>query len=285
MSLFKKTSRLRAKDYRLYLCSSEQLEASHTRCRSLGVPVELEKPAVILDDTPPAPRLEANSVLITFSERVITPDCYTGPSQNFIYILCDPELVALKIFAAPEVLVTAEDLGIKPGTVFTEASCGTNALALAREHNRLVATRGKQHYCKLFKDWWCVASPITNHKGRILGYLDISMHAAKELGLAATFLKKLLKLIEQQLTSSEFRKANHRPSDTFSPPAGAPGFKALQLTSREEEILTLKLLGLKNQEIAARLYISSNTVKVHCRHIYRKLGVQNFPQLIAKISR
>ncbi|MEW6448767.1 MAG: hypothetical protein AB1426_11925 [Bacillota bacterium] len=80
-------------------------------------------------------------MLITFSERVITPDCYTGPAQNFIYILCDPELVALKIFAAPEVLVAAEDFGIKPGTVFTEASCGTNALALAREHNRLVAIR------------------------------------------------------------------------------------------------------------------------------------------------
>jgi transcriptional regulator of acetoin/glycerol metabolism len=186
--------------------------------------------------------------------RVITPDCYTGPSQNFIYILCDPELVAVKIFAAPEVLITADDLGIKPGTVFTEASCGTNALALAREHNRLVAIRGKQHYCKLFKDWWCIASPITNQKGRTLGYLDISMHAAKELGLAATFLKKLLKLIEQQLTSLEFRKVDHRPSDTSSPPACAPGSKALQLRSREEEILTLKLLGLKNQEIAARLY-------------------------------
>ena len=261
------------------------MEASYTRCRSLGVPVELGKPAVILDEISLAPRLEANAVLITFSERVITPDCYTGPSKNFIYILCDPELVALKIFAAPEVLVTAEDLGIKPGTVFTEASCGTNALALAREHNRLVAIRGKQHYCRLFKDWWCIASPVTNHKGRILGYLDISMHAAKELGLAATFLKKLLKLIDQQLTPLEFRKADHRPSETFSQPAGAPDYKALQLTSREEEILNLRLLGLENEEIAARLCISPNTVKVHCTRIYRKLGVHSFPQLVAKIYR
>lgn len=285
MSLFTKTPRLRTKDYRIYLCSPEQLEASYTRCRSLGVPAELEKPAKILDDASLAPRLKVNAVLITFSERVITSDCYTGPSQNFIYILCDPELVALKIFAAAEVLVTAEDLGIKPGTVFTEGSCGTNALALAREHNRLVAIRGKQHYCKLFKDWWCIASPVTNHNGRTLGYLDISMHAAKQLGLAVTFLKKLLKLIEQQLTSLEFGKTDHRPSDTSSPPAGAPGYKALQLTSREEEILNLRLLGLDNEEIAARLCISPNTVKVHCARIYRKLGVHSFPQLVAKIYR
>ncbi|MGQ9513428.1 LuxR family transcriptional regulator, partial [Thermodesulfitimonas sp.] len=195
--------------------------------------------------------MAANALLIVVSEQVITPDCYTGPSKNFLYILCDPELVALKILAAPEVLVTAEDLGIKPGTVFTEASCGTNALALAQEHNRLVAIRGKQHYCKLFKDWWCVASPVTNQKGRTLGYLDISMHAAKELGLVATFLKKLVKLIEQRLTSLESGKADHKASDRFSPPASAPSYQALQLTSREEEILNLRLMGLENEEIAA----------------------------------
>ncbi|WP_334110820.1 hypothetical protein [Thermodesulfitimonas autotrophica] len=71
---------------------------------------------------------------------------------NYIYILCAPDLVAFKIFAAPEVLAAAERAGVKPGTVFTEESCGTNALALAREHNRLVAIRGEQHYCRLFKD-------------------------------------------------------------------------------------------------------------------------------------
>ncbi|MEW6448766.1 MAG: LuxR C-terminal-related transcriptional regulator [Bacillota bacterium] len=111
------------------------------------------------------------------------------------------------------------------------------------------------------------------------------MHAAKELGLAATFLKKLLKLIDQHLTPLEFRKVDRRPSDTSSPPACAPNYKALQLTSREEEILNLRLLGLENQEIAERLCISPNTVKVHCARIYRKLGVHSFPQLIAKISR
>ncbi|AFV11618.1 transcriptional regulator, LuxR family [Thermacetogenium phaeum DSM 12270] len=274
------------RDYFHYLCSAEELEASRARCRLLGVPVELGRPAKILTDSSLTQRLATNALLIALSEHVITPDCYTGPSENFLYILCDPELVALKIFAAPEVLVATEDLGIKPGTVFTEASCGTNALALAHEYNRLVATRGKQHYCKLFEDWWCIASPVTNQKGRTLGYLDISMPAAKELGLAVAFFKKLLKLIEQQLTTLEFRKVDHRPSDTPSPPpAGDPNYKALQLTSREEEILNLRLLGLDNQEIAARLCISPNTVKVHCARIYRKLGVHSFPQLIAKIYR
>jgi DNA-binding NarL/FixJ family response regulator len=33
--------------------------------------------------------------------------------------------------------------------------------------------------------------------------------------------------------------------------------------------------GLTIREIAARLYLSQNTVKTHLQHIYRKLAVRN----------
>jgi hypothetical protein len=121
--------------------------------------------------------LRANHLLLAAVERVIGPHHYAGPQKNDIYILCDLELVALKLFAAPEVLTAALEIGVKPGATFTEESCGTNALALAREHKRLVAVRGEQHYCRLFKDWWCVAAPVKGPAGNILGYLDISLHA------------------------------------------------------------------------------------------------------------
>ncbi|MEI8041411.1 MAG: response regulator transcription factor [Verrucomicrobiota bacterium] len=46
------------------------------------------------------------------------------------------------------------------------------------------------------------------------------------------------------------------------------------LTPREREILELLLRGLSNKEIAARLFISVPTVKVHLRHVYEKLHVR-----------
>ncbi|MEM3434352.1 MAG: hypothetical protein QXP27_09305, partial [Candidatus Methanomethyliaceae archaeon] len=169
-----------------------ELEASHDRCRTLRVPPELEKPRKILPKSVLASRGRDNSLLLTYAEKLITPHHYTGPQKDHIYILCDSELVALKIFAAPEVLAAAAEAGVKPGTVFTEESCGTNALSLAKEHQRLVAIRGEQHYCKLFKDWWCVASPVKDPEGKTIGYLDISLHAEKELGLAAVHLQTLV---------------------------------------------------------------------------------------------
>lgn len=47
------------------------------------------------------------------------------------------------------------------------------------------------------------------------------------------------------------------------------------LSTRELEVLKLLAKGLKNKEIAARLYISVRTVKFHVSAILSKLGVQN----------
>ena len=48
-----------------------------------------------------------------------------------------------------------------------------------------------------------------------------------------------------------------------------------QLTARERDVATLAVQGLTWEEIGESLFLSSNTVKTHLEHIYRKLGVHN----------
>ena len=54
------------------------------------------------------------------------------------------------------------------------------------------------------------------------------------------------------------------------------------LSEREIDVLQLVAEGLTNKEIATRLYISINTVKVHSRNINGKLGVKNRMQAAAR---
>jgi LuxR family maltose regulon positive regulatory protein len=52
------------------------------------------------------------------------------------------------------------------------------------------------------------------------------------------------------------------------------------LTDRELDVLRLMARGLTYKEIAARLFISLNTVRFHIKAIYGKLNVNNRTQAI-----
>lgn len=47
------------------------------------------------------------------------------------------------------------------------------------------------------------------------------------------------------------------------------------LTDREKEVLNLVATGITNREVAQELFISVNTVKVHLRNVYTKLGADS----------
>ena len=51
-----------------------------------------------------------------------------------------------------------------------------------------------------------------------------------------------------------------------------PKASTTELTEREQEILKLLATGTSNKDIAQQLFISSNTVKVHLRNIFAKIG-------------
>jgi DNA-binding NarL/FixJ family response regulator len=69
----------------------------------------------------------------------------------------------------------------------------------------------------------------------------------------------------------------------FLSPRGAdPSAAFPQLTAREREILDLIAAGRDNAAIAARLFVSPNTVRNHISRIFAKLGVANRAQAIVR---
>ena len=64
--------------------------------------------------------------------------------------------------------------------------------------------------------------------------------------------------------------------DTTSPTA---------ITRRERDVLELVSAGFSNREIAAKLFVSENTVKTHLRNIMDKYHFKNRAQAAAYIAR
>ena len=54
------------------------------------------------------------------------------------------------------------------------------------------------------------------------------------------------------------------------------------LTARELDVLRLLARGLRNKEIAARLFISERTVNFHLANIYQKLNVSGRTEALSK---
>jgi len=62
-------------------------------------------------------------------------------------------------------------------------------------------------------------------------------------------------------------------------------FKKHEISSREQDIITLILDGASNKDIEKKLFISSSTVRNHIYNIYQKLNIQNRIELINLIRK
>jgi LuxR family maltose regulon positive regulatory protein len=98
------------------------------------------------------------------------------------------------------------------------------------------------------------------------------LYKALSRGVAPDYVRRLLAafLVEER-------------GQTDPPKSQAPESELIEpLSERELEVLQLIAEGLTNPEIASKLYLSLNTVKVHSRNIYGKLGVHNRTQAVVK---
>ena len=91
----------------------------------------------------------------------------------------------------------------------------------------------------------------------------------------ATWAKGATMSLEQaQAYATRGRGVRRRPTSGWA-----------SLTPTELEVVGLVVEGLRNPEIAARLFVSPETVKTHVSNILAKLGVANRTELAALASR
>ncbi|HEV8590309.1 MAG TPA: response regulator transcription factor [Pyrinomonadaceae bacterium] len=124
----------------------------------------------------------------------------------------------------------------------------------------------------------------------LTGLREIESHRrAARLGAAGVVLKEhaadvLLKAIKKvhagELWLDRSMMGSLLREMTQPPKIDAEAAKIATLTRREREVLTLVAEGLKNRDIAARLFISETTVTHHLSSVFAKLGVSDRLELV-----
>lgn len=109
------------------------------------------------------------------------------------------------------------------------------------------------------------------------------LRTAVKLGAAGYVLKsepsnELISVVHRVLAGGvSFPEVMADLEHTDDPQAAMEGAE-LPLTDRQVEVLQLIAEGLSNKEIARRLGLSENTVKIHVSAVFRVLGVHNRTQ-------
>jgi len=123
------------------------------------------------------------------------------------------------------------------------------------------------------------ALELAEQEGYVRLFLEAGEPAHSLLRVASSRLKgevnrttagKLLRAFES-LHPAKLQPSKLQPSELIEP-----------LTDRELEVLHLLAAGNSNQEIAAHMVVSLNTVKKHSSNLYGKLGVTSRTQAIAR---
>lgn len=124
----------------------------------------------------------------------------------------------------------------------------------------------------------------------LCGAVDAAPKELQALGITAAFsilsqptsLENAILNTALNLEYAAFSVVSTRFATAESVRAQTKPATALPLTKREEEIMLLIAKGNNNNQIAGKLFISSQTVSVHRKNIMRKIGVSNVALLIKK---
>ena len=101
--------------------------------------------------------------------------------SNFMIALGDADGVVLDTISDQRFAESEAGRAIIPGSMWSESERGTNALGLAAMIRAPVAIYGREHYFASHGHLSCMASPIFNSDGGILGLLDASCaHEARQ---------------------------------------------------------------------------------------------------------
>jgi signal transduction histidine kinase len=139
---------------------------------------------------------------------------------GYVVVLSDAQGNLLEIGGELERRRQVARNGMLPGSNWSEAAAGTNAIGTAIATGRVVQLLAAEHYCAGLQDITCTAAPIHHpDSGALVGVLDIT----GDYRMIRPFLTGLLAVAALDVQRGYARALHGRPAAPASPPRAFAG--------------------------------------------------------------
>ncbi len=187
-------------------CESDALrrliDDSWRRCQTADVDPERDKAPPPLGEDALQRLLEEHDELLSAGTPVMAHARQFLDETGTVMVLTTNGGVVLNLEGDPSTsAAAAERIRMLPGSSWSEAACGTNAIGTALAIGQPVQIHSAEHYCAGIKRWTCSATVVRDpYDNSILGVVDVS-------GLNSTYNRHSLALVVTTASRIESRLA------------------------------------------------------------------------------
>lgn len=200
---------------RVYECSqrpsaavSSLVAASWRRCLTVhGMTPEQSWSAMRLTDGEFQQARDRSGALISEADGELGRLFATVGKAGCCLVLTDEHGIALERRGSAADDPEFRSVGLWPGTVWSEASAGTNGIGTAIADERTVVIQRDQHFLSCNIGLSCVTAPIRDENGRLAATIDISTCRYDATGALLAILSLSLRDAARRIEARLFRRA------------------------------------------------------------------------------
>jgi transcriptional regulator of acetoin/glycerol metabolism len=184
---------------------AQHIASSHERCLAFGLSRE---------GAPDLRRLSPGG-LQELQQRNARLCAQALPVMDMLYeqlmhaqsmvLLTDASGTVLHALGDPGFLDRASQVALAPGALWAEADKGTNAVGTALMTETTTLVHGQEHFLRAMQFLTCSAAPIFDHKGALLGVIDVSGERRSYHPHTLALASMSARLIEGQWFADRFR--------------------------------------------------------------------------------
>lgn len=183
------------------------IKTSHQRSQAFGLSPGARPIATPISKSDLSLLIEQNHMLHMHAAPAMEALYQQIANTHSMVILTDARGVIVHSLGDDDFLEKANRVALKPGVAWSEQSRGTNAIGTAITEKLATLVHADQHYLAANHFLTCSAAPITDHRGNVIGVLDVSSDQRSFHKHTMALVRMSALMIENQLFSATFEDA------------------------------------------------------------------------------